>query len=313
MPFADARVSLRWLLAVVIAAFIGLHSPAADPPEKPSANEGQVMPEAIEIIVEKEVPAPDIASGVFNDADDTPNVQQVLERLKRQARPDAVERAALRRRQIAGRAAELSRMFEPLMHLELAWARQSFPGLSPEARQAVLADSRQSLKPIAVTAATAMVTEPSKPYGHVVRRSIHDAVAAALRDHADPEAFAQYAKEYERRWARRQEAARLRIVLVLDDTLDLNTAQRSAVLAELSAGWHDSWMTVLDENSNRIIDGRAIAPDFARACIEPHLKVRQKREWSAWCEVAGHDGRGVTWHFSWGGEPRAQPDPWWNP
>jgi hypothetical protein len=304
-------LTLLWLLATVAVACS--HAVAADPPGKPEMRGGRGRADPIEILVEKEEPETEVVGRAAEDAAVAPNVQEVVERLRLRAGPDAMQREAVRCREIARRAEQFGQTFQPLLHLELARARQSCPGLSAEARRAVFAASQTALEPVAVMAATAMLAEPPKPYGHKVRRAIQEAVAGALRKHAHTDEFSRYAEESALRWERRKDAARMRIVFMLDDNLGLNAAQRDAVLADLSTRWQEAWMNILDENTNRTINGRRIAPDFAAACIEPHLTDRQKREWKAWCGAAGRHQFGEAWRFPDHDAELANPDPWWTP
>lgn len=316
MRVTGSRFDPRWTLAMAAVALAGAWVRAADPPGDPAEQAVGVVADGIEILVEEETDRADDEDAVSDEAAAEHHVPQLLERLREralQASPEAIGPVAQRRREIAMRAVQLERVFRPLLNRELAFARQSCPGLAPDARRAVLAAGERAVEAVALTAATAMLGGRQQRFGQATQRTIHHAVAAALKDAVRPEEFAHYEREAESHQARREKAARLRIVLALDEELDLTAGQREAVLAALHAHWQDAWMSTLDERRGTTIDDRPIAPDFAIACVEPHLTDEQKREWSAWCRAAGRRGVGTKESVIGTVEGSPQPDAWWTP
>ena len=316
MRAITGRFDPRWTLPLAAVALAGASTRAADPANAPAVQRIEVVDDRIQILVEKETDQVGDEGEVADEAAEEHSVPQVLERLRERAlkvSPEAIGPAAQQRRAIAQRAGQLEQVFRPLLNLELALARQSCPGLEPDARRAVLAAGERAVKGVALTAATAMLGGRQQQFGQGARRLIHDAVAAALEDVASPEEFAGYEREAESRQTRREEAARLGIVRWLDEELHLTTGQRDAVLAALHANWQDDWMRMLDARRGKTIDGRLIAPDFAITCIEPHLTDEQKREWSAWCRAAGRHGVGTNESVLGNVLGLPQPDAWWTP
>ncbi|MFM9057581.1 MAG: hypothetical protein ACKOSQ_00365 [Planctomycetaceae bacterium] len=316
MRASSGRFDPRLPLALTAVSLAGAWTHAADPADAPAVQWIKAVDDRIQILVEEETDQAGDEGAVADEATAEHPVPQLLERLREralQASPEAIGPAAQRRREIAQRAGRLEPVFRQLLNLELALARQSCPGLAPDARRAVLAAGERAVKGVALTAATAPPGGHQQQFGQAAPRTIHDAVAAALKDAASPEEFARYEREASSRRTRREEAARLGIVLALDEELHLTTGQREAVLAALQAHWQDAWMGTLDARRGRTIDGRAMAPDFAITCIEPHLTDEQKREWSAWCQAAGPRVVGTTESVFGNVRGAPQPDAWWSP
>ncbi len=121
---------------------------------------------------------------------------------------------------------------------------------------------------------------------------------------------AAYDRENTSRVERRAEAARVRIVAKLDEQLDLAAAQREAILKDLRSNWEPDWVRELDDRGGLIVNNHRPAPDFAEACILPHLDAAQRQAWRVWCRAAGSRmvGRRIRWQFDGSGLP---PDRWW--
>jgi len=110
--------------------------------------------------------------------------------------------------------------------------------------------------------------------------------------------------------ARRGTAARVAIVAKLDRQHDLSATQRQAIEDDLEARWQDAWLREL-EDTGTVINNYRPAPDYANACIEPHLDDVQRDEWTRWRKAAGTAvvGMQIGWNFD--GQGLHQEDDWW--
>jgi hypothetical protein len=231
-----------------------------------------------------------------------------------QAVARANEQAVLKQRkeQIDQLAAHFEQFLQPRLQAELELARRTCGGLPAEARGRVLAAGRESLKLAARQVAERQMGGEARPAVDPAE-VVQQAVARELKRHAAEEEFAAYEREQAARVARRARMSRVRIVDMIDVQLELSQAQREAIAADLEKQWKDAWSRSLDGGNMRINDYRP-APDFADACIAPHLDSRQRAEWKKWCQQAGWNQRQLARQFNWGGHRHAlQPDPWWTP
>lgn len=190
---------------------------------------------------------------------------------------------------------------------ELELVKGSCGSLSPAARREIFAAGKAAVPSAARQLATFWVGgQQGKPFD--AKRSVQDAIHAAVKPHATTEEFAAYERARAARLARRGHAARASIVARLDRKLQLTIKQRAAITAALEQGWEEDWNREL---TDRNFDG--LAPDRADRCIAPHLDPRQRAAWDAWRQQAG-----------WSRAPEAlnpfpasviphEPDPWWTP
>jgi len=207
-------------------------------------------------------------------------------------------------------ARQFEQLLQPLVRAELELVRTLCGDLPPAARREVLAAGRSAALTLAAEAAARQV------HGGVVgpqadpRCGLHREIARALAPHVAAGQLAAYDRENERRIERRAEAARLRIVAKLDETLDLSAPQRAAILADLRAGWEPDWLRELDDRGGMVVNNHRPAPDYARDRIVPHLDDTQRVAWLSWCRAAGSRilGQQARWQFDGPGLP---PDPWW--
>lgn len=214
------------------------------------------------------------------------------------------------RKQIRQQAVHMEQLFQPLLRTELEMIRQACPDLSRDVRREVVAAGRAAVTKTALDVATRQMLGGQPRRAFDARRSIQAPIAKALEPHASQEAFAAYRKEQEARMTRRAEAARVAIVAKLDRRLELSATQRQAVEDDLARRWDDAWLRELDDNG-MVINNERVAPDYANACIEPHLDAQQKDEWQRWRRSAGVAvvGMNVGWNLD--GQGLHQEDDWW--
>lgn len=222
---------------------------------------------------------------------------------------DDPRQAALRLQQIEAQAAQMKRFFEPAVQAELERVRRICGDLEPEVRGQVVAAANEAAITLARQFAERSLQGKDRqrldPAG-----TVHDAVAKAIEPHVSAEQFANYAREHEAHVARRLRAARLVTVDRLDRQLGLSVAQRSAIGDDLAKAWQAAWPQPLDDRGARV-GNVPFAPDFAEACITPHLDERQWAVWKTWCEQAGAQrtrAHARVWNFD---GDSMQPDSWW--
>jgi hypothetical protein len=233
---------------------------------------------------------------------------------KAAAEAEADPRAAARRQreqQIAQQAKQMEQFFQPPLQAELELVRRTCGSLVAAARRQVVAAGGEAVQSSAKRFAAQQFGERGKTRFDP-RESIHEAVAAAVKPHAKPEEFAAYEREHAARRIRRERAARLLMIVKLDQELELSSVQRQAIEADLEKRWEAGWIRDLDDNGGMMINNHRPAPDFADACIAPHLDDRQRTQWKQWCQQAGWNrfGGQAGWNFD---GQSLQPDPWWAP
>lgn len=223
--------------------------------------------------------------------------------------PDAVNAAA--KQQIQAQARQFEQFLQPLLRTELETIRQACPGLNPESRQRVLEAGRQAVRTIAGEWAARQARAGG--LGAADPRSrLQELLAPVVAKHATAAEAAVYERERTARTQRRAEAARIAIVAALDGPLDLKSDQREAILADLRTHWNESWARILNDSFRTVtVNNRRPAPDFAEACILPHLDAGQREEWQTWSRAAG--SRAMVRHEGWrfDGQGLQRPDPWW--
>jgi hypothetical protein len=226
-----------------------------------------------------------------------------------QAAPQAAK--IQRQRQIDQQAKQMEQFFLPFLQGELELVRRTCGSLAPAARKAIVAAGSEGVKAAAKQFAAGQLGERGnkKLDG---RQTIHEAVAAAVKPHATPDEFVAFEREHAARLARREQAARTQIVAKLDRQLELSIAQREAITAELEKQWEAGWIRELDDNGSVRVGNDPPAPDFAEACIAPHLDERQRAEWKRWSGQAGWSRMNLTFGWNFDGLS-LQADPWWKP
>lgn len=216
-----------------------------------------------------------------------------------------------RQQQIEQQAQQVEQFFQPPLQAELELVRRTCGSLEPAARKAIVAAGGAAVKATSKQFAAWQFGDRGKKRFDA-RETIHAAVAAAVKPHAKPEEFAAYEKEHAARMARRDRAARVLILTKVDQQLELSSVQREAIAADLEKRWEAGWIRELDDNGGMRIGNLPLAPDFADACIAPHLDDRQRVEWKQWTQQAGWSRMGH--HVGWNSDGQTlQPDPWWKP
>lgn len=190
------------------------------------------------------------------------------------------------REQIRQHARQLEQVLQPALRTELDVIRRACGDLPREARQTVLAAGRAAVTKSALEVATLQMTGGDRRRLVEPRLRITDALAEALEPLAAPEAFAAYRHGQRLRQERREAAARVAIVSKLDRRLDLTAAQRGAIEADLTEHWDPEWVRELDDRGI-IMNNERPCPDYAAACIEPHLREEQRADWARWRKAAG--------------------------
>jgi hypothetical protein len=214
------------------------------------------------------------------------------------------------RKQIRQQAKHLEQLFQPVLRTELEMIRQACPDLSVDGRREVLAAGRTAVTKTALEFATRQMLGGQPRRAFDARKGIQTPMARALEPHATEAELETYARQQETRRERRAKAARVAIVAKLDRQLDLSAAQRTAIEDDLVARWDDAWLRELDD-TGMVINNFRPAPDYANACIEPHLDDHQLGEWQRWRQAAGMAvvGMHVGWNFD--GQGLHQEDDWW--
>lgn len=253
-------------------------------------------------------------------------VRETLDDVMRRAaarNPAAVAAAeAVKRQQfIRQQALNFEQTIEPLLTVELTFARRACGGLSAAARREVLAAAREALREVAERLARLQFEGDggaATPFD--VRRELHERVAAALAPRVTEPELADYDRAWQLRRARREEAARIRIVAKLDGHLGLTAAQRRDVLEDLRAHWQPGWIRELEDQGGLMNQDLPPAPDFADASIAPHLDPDQLEHWRQWRAANGSQSRprsAVDWSELNVLQPAQrqgqQPDAWWRP
>jgi hypothetical protein len=133
-----------------------------------------------------------------------------------------------------------------------------------------------------------------------------------VKAHVPAEARASYERQVALRSARRDRVARSRLVLVIDRQLELTPEQQARVGADLEAKWDAGWPWTVDGQGMQI-NGYRPAPDYAGACVTPHLDERQLAAWRKWCNAAGVRAHGLeNWGQQWNfGGQGLEADAWW--
>ncbi|MEX0670161.1 MAG: hypothetical protein WD060_06880 [Pirellulales bacterium] len=213
------------------------------------------------------------------------------------------------RKQIRQQAKHMEQALQPALRTELEMVRQSCGSLSPEARRQVLAAGRAAVTSTALKFATRQMSG-GRRQAFDTRHDIQESLAKAVKPHVSAAEFAAYEREQQLRRERRQRAARVVIVAKLDRRLDLAEAQRRAIEADLEQHWEPSWVRGLDDRQT-IMNNERPAPDYADACIAPHLDRGQQVEWVRWRKAAGSAVAGMHSGGSLDGLGLHQEDPWW--
>lgn len=309
-----ARVALA--VAVVLGAGAACH---ADGPREPRTVTIRVGERPLPLTVQV-----DAAADRAAPAADGPSLE-----LLRQAAEDALqavigvppvqiqrlrqaERALEVRRneQFQRQARQLEQLLQPLLRAELEVIRNVCGELSVAVRREVVAAGQAAVETLAEEAAARQQSGDLDTAEIDPRARLHRGLAAALVPHVTPDLAAAYDRENTSRVERRAEAARVRIVAKLDEQLDLAAAQREAILDDLRRSWQPDWVRELDDRGGLIVNNHRPAPDFAEACILPHLDAAQRQAWQVWCRAAGSRmvGKRIRWQFDGSGLP---PDRWW--
>jgi hypothetical protein len=214
------------------------------------------------------------------------------------------------RKQIRQQAKHMEQTFQPALRTELEMIRRACGSLSPEARKEILAVGRAAVTRTALDFATRQMQGGQPMRAIDTRAGIQQPLEKALATHVSAAELAAYQAEQRARQDRRRAAARLAIVAKLDRQLDLTAEQRKEIEADLERRFEDSWLRELDDHGV-IMNNYRPAPDYANACIEPHLDGSQKEEWQRWRKAAGTAVVGM--HFGWNFDAQGlhQEDDWW--
>jgi hypothetical protein len=259
-------------------------------------------------------PGPDVKQAAKRDAD---ALGWLLKRGLRavvpvpvpQGAPVQIQRPELQE-QIDQQAKQLERMLDPVLASELEMVRIACDDLAPAARKVILKAGQAARTKAARDMAQRQMHGRFGQDDFDPRKEIRSALGTALEGVATPEQFTRYDEENEARASRQARAARLRIVSRLDQQLDLSAAQRDRIEKALETDWKPDWIVSLADSG--LINDMPIAPDFAKAAIEPHLAPAQREAWKDWCRAAGSSMVGrrfITWNFD--GQGLQGDDPWW--
>jgi DNA-binding protein H-NS len=286
----------------IVCAVPAVRADEAAPPERAAASEaGRLLRAGMQVL---RAALPDEASAA--QTADPKEAKEAKDGKQRQQQ--AAEKQ--RQQQIAQQAQQMQQFFQPVLQAELELVRKTCGGLPVEARKKIMAAGTEAVKAVAKQFAEHQFAGRGRQ-GFDARKTIHEAVAAAVKPHAAVEEFAAYEREQAARIARRARAARILIVNKVDSELELSQSQREKIEGDLEKHWEAGWLRELDDNGGIMINNQRPAPDFADPCVAPHLDDRQKAEWKKWCQQAGWNrtGHHVGWNFD---GQSLQPDPWWS-
>ena len=228
--------------------------------------------------------------------------------------PDDPEKAAAwqQRQQIRQQAAQMTQLFQPTLWAELELVRNACgdEALPAETRKQLLTAGRAALEQSALEFTRRQMNGGDA--GLDPRRVIREAIARTVKAHVPAEARASYERQVALRSARRDRVARSRLVLVIDRQLELTPEQQARVGADLEAKWDAGWPWTVDGQGMQI-NGYRPAPDYAGACVTPHLDERQLAAWRKWCNAAGVRAHGLeNWGQQWNfGGQGLEADAWW--
>lgn len=266
----------------------------------------------VEIKAEPQAKEPDAAAG--GEANKGPLVQAVEGGVRVLLGVPAAEPAgpaAARQQQILQQQAkQMEQMLQPVLHAELEFMRTTFGTLAPEAKRAIKTAAAEAVREAALQFA-AQQNRPGRrslDLGRIFAEKLDPVVERTVA----PAAAATWRRERDARTARRAETARVLIVAKLDEELELTTAQRDAILADLRLLWDDTWLRELLDQGGFVVNEHRPAPDYAEECITPHLDDRQRQAWTAWVKAAGWEraGQHLGWQFP-NGPGLMGPDTWW--
>lgn len=239
------------------------------------------------------------------------------EAARRNAQADAQAAKAQNDAQAAQRkqqAKQIEQMLQPAVRTELEIIRQACGDLPSSVRATLRAAAQQAAADVAQKWVGQQENgQRGRPTGGTfdARVLLHERIAAAVEKAVEPEAFAAYRRESAAREARREEAARMRIVVKVDEQLDLTDAQREAILGDLRRRWQASWIRELFDNGGVVVNGQRPAPDYAAVCITPHLDAKQQEAWAAWARAASGRQFNVGQGMRFDGQGLQQDDEWW--
>jgi hypothetical protein len=215
-----------------------------------------------------------------------------------------------RQNQIEQQAQQMERFFQPVLASELEMIRQACGSLDRVARRKLLAAGQAAVKQTAKQFATRQLTGGLGQDDFDYRDSLRQPLTKLLAELAPPSEYAAYEREQATRSGRRAAAARVLIVTKLDRQLDLTSEQRRGIEADLERHWDANWLRVLSEHAG-LINGHPLAPDYATACIQPHLRPEQAAVWRDWCQAAGTRLVGSHVGFNLDNQGIQSIDPWW--
>ncbi|MFN9369075.1 MAG: hypothetical protein ACK6CT_09985 [Planctomycetia bacterium] len=208
--------------------------------------------------------------------------------------PDDPEKAAAwqQRQQILQHAAQMAQFFQPVLHAELELVRSACgdDALPAETRKLLLRAGRDAVKESAVAFAKAQMNGNGEQLD--AWKTIRDAIARAVKAHVPAEPQAAYQRQVALRAARHERAGRNRIVSMLHSQLELTPDQQARIADDLEMNWDAGWPWMSDFRGVQF-NGYRPAPDYADACIAPHLDERQRAAWNKWCKEAGVKAHGI--------------------
>jgi ribosomal protein L9 len=221
------------------------------------------------------------------------------------AKAQADAQAAQQKQQIR----QIEQMLQPAVRTELEIIRQACGDLPSAVRTRL----REAAQQASAQVAQEWVGRQGRPTGGTfdARVILHQRIAAAVEAAVEPEAVAAYRRDSAAREARREEAARIRIVAKVDEHLDLTDTQREAILADLRQRWQASWIRELFDNGGVVVNGQRPAPDYAAVCITPHLDPKQREAWTAWARAASGRQVNIAQGMRFDGQGLQQDDEWW--
>lgn len=172
---------------------------------------------------------------------------------------------------------QFTQQYRPVLRAELHLVR-TVCGLTNDQRRKIHQAGETALKESATKSAemqVKMMRGVAAGQMPDMRKSIQDAVSAAVKKHLSADQAARYDAEIEERIANQKRVAVRNSVAMLDEELCLSADQRERISESMSAHWSDNWIQSIELFQY----GRQFLFPIPDQCILPFLNETQKAVW----------------------------------
>lgn len=232
--------------------------------------------------------------------------------------------AAQRKQQLVELTRSVEHTLQPVLRLELDYAKTFCSDLPAAARRRIATAGRHVVHQAAEDVARLQLNAPERqgrqrPIAPLdARTTIRDVVAQAVCAEASPEARAAYERELKLRIDRLRNRDCLQVLAIITPQLTLTAEQRAAIRTALVGAWDPSWTMTLAHASHQMphMVGRPPPPRFAADAIKGHLDSTQRAVWEEWTQVNEGQFSPAWWSGVRLGSAVSRlqaDDPWWNP